>query len=104
VACTLSNRETFAVMQWLEADPSRRKALRVHAKKLMHSGVEYAIPRMSDHIYAELQQELPDLQGITAALLQGGLRKVNFLEIAHALVTGEEEFIAPEVPLAANDG
>jgi hypothetical protein len=104
VGCTFSNRETFAVMQWLEADPLRRKALRERAKKLMQSGVEYAIPRMSDYIYQELQQELPNLEGITSALLQGGLRKVNFLEIAHALLTSEEVFIAPEVPLAANDG
>jgi hypothetical protein len=41
-------------MQWLEADPLRRKGLRERAQKLMHFGVEYAIPRMSDYIYMEL--------------------------------------------------
>ena len=103
MACTLSNRETFAVMQWLEADELRRARIRERAQKLTHVGIEYAIPRMSDYIFLELQQELPDLQGITAELLKGGLRKVNFLELAHALLTGVDEFIAPEVPTAAND-
>jgi hypothetical protein len=103
MACTLSNRETFTVMQWLEADPVRRIRLRNQAKKLMHGGIEHALPHVSDYIYLELQKELPDLQGVAAALLQGGLRKVNFLELAHAVMTGEEVFIAPEVPLAVND-
>jgi hypothetical protein len=104
MACTLSNRETFVVMQWLEEEPLRRVRLGNQAKKLMHGGIEYAIPRMSDYIYQELQQEIPVLRGVAADLLQGGLRKVNFLELAHAVMMGEEEFIAPEVPLAANDG
>jgi hypothetical protein len=103
MACTLSNRETFPVMQWLEADPLLRLTLREQAQKLMRLGIEHAIPRMSACIYQELQKELPDLQGITAELLAGGLRRVNFFELAHALLTGVDEFIAPEVPAAAND-
>jgi hypothetical protein len=103
MACTLSNRETFAVMQWLEADNLRRARIRERAHELMRVGIEHAIPKMSNYIFLELQQELPDLDGIMAELLKGGLRKVNFLELAHAVLTGVDEFIAPAVPAAAND-
>ena len=104
MACMLSNRKTFVVMQWLEADPLRRLTLREQAQKLLRVGIEHAIPRISDYIYQELEQELPTMQGIAAELLKGGLRKVNFLELAHAVLTGEDAFIDREVPLAANDG
>ena len=55
---------------------------------------------MSDYIYQELEQELPAMQGITAELLKGGLRRVQFLELAHAVLIGEQNFIAPDT---AND-
>jgi len=89
-------------MQWLEADPLRRLTLREQAQRLMRIGIEHAIPRMSNYIFEDLQQELPDLQGIAAELLQGGLRKVNFFELAHAVLMGEDEFLAPTTPPAAN--
>jgi hypothetical protein len=90
-------------MQWLEADELRRARIRERAHELMRIGIERAIPRMSDYIFLELQQEVPDLQGVTAELLKCGLRKVNFLELAHALLTGVDEFIATEGSAAAND-
>ena len=102
MACTFSTRETFAVMQWIEADPQRRGRLQERRRQLLKSGIERAIPRMSDAIYSELQQELPKCEGLIAELLKGGLRRVNFLELAHALLQ-QEEFLKSEMPAAVND-
>ena len=89
MACTLSNRETFLVMNWLDGDPSRMSRVRAEAERLAKRGIETAIPQMSDFIYEELRTSLPQVDGLFAALLSSGLSRVNFMELAHAVLTNE---------------
>jgi hypothetical protein len=86
MACTLSNRETFVVMCWMDEDPERLERLRTEARRLLRKGFEEALPRMSDFIYDELRRSLPPTEGVFGALLGSGLSRVNFLELAHALL------------------
>jgi hypothetical protein len=86
MACTLSNRETFVVMCWLDEDPDRMARLRDESHRLLRKGFEEALPRMSDYIYDELRRTLPPADGLVGALLGSGLSRVNFLELAHAML------------------
>ena len=87
MACTLSNRETFLVLEWLQSDPERIARLSQRAQRLTVWGLESAIPRMSSAIYEELSATLPSLEGPTAAMLESGLRRVNFFELALAVLS-----------------
>jgi hypothetical protein len=87
MACTMSNRETFVVMCWMDEDPDRLERFRTEARRLLRKGLEEALPRMSDFIYDELRRALPATEGVFGALLGSGLSRVNFLELAHALLT-----------------
>jgi hypothetical protein len=82
MALTLSNRETFLVLHWLEADPARISHVREHARMLGAHDPGIAVPRLSDIIYDTLGREMPTLDGVAAALLQAGLKRVNFYELA----------------------
>jgi hypothetical protein len=86
MACTLSNRETFLVMCWLDEQPERVARMQGEARRLLRKGFEEALPRMSDLIFDELQRDLPATEGVVGALLSSGLSRVNFLELAHALL------------------
>ena len=87
MACTLSNRETFLIMSWLDSDPDRLARLQEEARRLLRRGFEEALPRMSDFIYDELRENLPKVDGVFAALLASGLSRVNFMELAHAMLS-----------------
>jgi hypothetical protein len=87
MACTLSNRETFVVMCWMDEEPERLARIRTEAERLLRRGVPEALPRMSDFIYEELRRALPPGEGVFAALLGSGLSRVNFLELAHAILS-----------------
>ena len=101
MACTLSNRETFVVMSWLENDPERRARLRANAEKLRPGGIEHAIPRMSKIIADELDLELPELEGVAREMLRSGLMRVNFIELAVAVLTDAEvEFAGKPITFA----
>lgn len=84
---TLSNRETFAVLDWLERDPERRLRLRAAADRLAPKGVDLALPRLTSLLCDELDLELPHLEGVAAELLKSGANRVNFFELALALLT-----------------
>jgi hypothetical protein len=86
MACTLSNRETFVVMCWLDEEPARLARLQSEGQRLLRKGFEAALPHLSDLIYDELRRDLPDMDGVVGALLGSGLSRVNFLELAHALL------------------
>jgi hypothetical protein len=90
MALTLSNRETFLALQWLEADEQRRLELRRLAGALSKRGQELAIPQLSDAIFGRLQEELPKLDGLAAQLMGSGLAKINFYELALALLLEAE--------------
>lgn len=86
MALTLTNRETFVVLHWLEADPARISHVRDHARRLSLQDRAIALPRLSDIIYDTLERELPRLEGVAAALLDAGIKRVNFYELALALL------------------
>jgi hypothetical protein len=90
MALTLSNRETFLALQWLESDPARRERFRALAADLSKRHHEAAIPKLSDAIFAALQHELPKLDGLAADLLNSGMAKINFYELALALILEPE--------------
>jgi hypothetical protein len=90
MALTLSNRETFLALQWLEADPERREHFRALAARLSKRHHEAAIPQLSDAIYSALHADLPQLNGFAADLLQSGMCKINFYELALALILESE--------------
>ena len=87
MACTLSNRETFVVMCWLDEEPERLARLQGEARRLLRRGFDEALPRMSDFIFEELHRTLPSVEGVVGVLLSSGLSRVHFLELAHAVLT-----------------
>ena len=62
MACTVSNRETFTVLEWMEADPVRREWWKAQAERFAKLERISAIPRLSNLIYEELYKELPDVR------------------------------------------
>ena len=90
MALTLSNRETFLALQWLESDPARRDHFYQMAARLSQRYREAAIPQLSDAIFSSLQEELPKLDGFASELLNSGLCKINFYELALALILEAE--------------
>jgi coproporphyrinogen III oxidase-like Fe-S oxidoreductase len=92
MALTVTNRETFEVLAWLESDPARIAHIREQARRLAREERAIALPRLSDIIYETLEQGLPGVDGVAAALLQAGLKRVNFFELALAFLieTGAE--------------
>ncbi len=90
MALTLSNRETFLALQWLESDPQRREHFRQMASRLSQRYQEAAIPRLSDAIFSSLQEDLPKLDGLASGLLTSGLSRINFYELSLALIMENE--------------
>jgi hypothetical protein len=97
MALTFSNRETFLVLQWLESRAERYYYFTSLARRLATINSETAVPHLADAILTELESELPKLDGIAGELLQSGLRRVAFYELALALVleTGGETTFVP---------
>jgi hypothetical protein len=90
MSLTLSNRETFLALQWLESDPDRRERFRQLASRLSKRYQEAAIPHLSDAIFSSLQEDLPQLDGLASDLLSSGLSKINFYELSLALILENE--------------
>ena len=101
MSLTFSNRETFLVLQWLEADPYRLDQCRELASQLAKGDTSKAIPRLSDAIVTLLQKEVPNLQGIARELLESGMRRVNFFELALAFVQDAKAGSVPSLNAAA---
>jgi hypothetical protein len=97
MALTFRNRETFLVLQWLENKPGRHHHFTDLARRLADMTAETAVPRLARAILTELESELPKLDGIAAEMLQSGLRRVAFYELALALVleTGATASLVP---------
>jgi hypothetical protein len=90
MALTLSNRETFLALQWLESDADRREHFLQLASRLSERYQEAAIPQLSDAIFSRLQENLPKVDGLASELLSSGLSKINFYELALALILEAE--------------
>ena len=95
MACTLSNRETFLIMQWIDNNLERRARLRAYADRIRFGGIEHAIPRMARMITEELDLELPELVGLGREMLKSGLTRVNFIELAVVVLTEAEIEFSP---------
>ena len=91
MALTLSNRETFLALQWLESDPERREHFRESGARLSQRYHEAAIPRLSDEIFSRLQEDLPKLDGLASQLLNSGIAKINFYELSLALILESQD-------------
>ena len=98
MALTVSNRETFAVLDWLDGDPERREYWRARARKLSNLDTATAVPSLSNMIYEELSTEIPELGGVSAELLKSGLYRVNFYELALALLLESGAAAKPDTP------
>ena len=95
MALTLSNRETFLALQWLESDPDRRQHFYQLALRLSQRYREAAIPQLSDAIFSSLQEAMPKLDGLASDLLSSGLSKINFFELSLALILESEAKTSP---------
>ncbi len=90
MALTLSNRETFLALQWLESDAERREHFRQLSAQLYRRYQEAAIPRLSEAIYVGLRADMPQLEGLAAQLLGSGMAKINFYELSLALILEQD--------------
>ncbi len=86
---TLSNRETFLVLHWLEDDLTRRARLRDLARELAAAGGPQALEAMTAALIEDVEAELPHLDGLPADLVRSGLHHVRFEEMALALLADE---------------
>jgi hypothetical protein len=100
MSLTFSNRETFLVLQWIEDDAERLERCRALARQLAKGDASTGIPRLGDAILTLLQTEVPSLQGIARELLESGMRRVNYFELALAFIQ-DAKTATPMAGLAA---
>jgi hypothetical protein len=91
-----TSSETNAVIDWIEADDMRNEQWQQLARRaLAASGREAAISSISDALYDAVEQSLPVTEGIASHLLPRALVRVNFYEIAAALIREVAEEAQP---------
>jgi hypothetical protein len=81
----------------MDADPERRKYWRARAQKLSGLDTATAVPKLSNMIYEDLSKEIPELSGVAHELLKSGLFRVNFYELALALLLESGAAAPPEI-------
>jgi len=82
-----TSAETTAAMDWLEADEQRNQLWHELAQRaLRSSGRTMAISKLSDALFDAVEQTLPHTEGLAGQLVPRVLTRVNFYEIAAALV------------------
>jgi hypothetical protein len=86
MSLTFSNRETLLTLQWLESIPERRERFNALAARFAITNPDTAVPGLANAILAELETELPRLDGLAGEFLQSGLMRVQLYELALALV------------------
>jgi len=93
-----TSAETTAVINWIETDERRYQHWRdLTRRALTSSGRVGALPKISDALYDAVAKSLPMAEGLAGDLMPRLLVRVNFYEIANALVRDVEE-----TPVAAN--
>jgi hypothetical protein len=97
MALTLTNRETFEVLNWLESDRERLARFRRRAAKLAELKHETAILQLSNMIWEELRVDIPDLPGVAGTMIESGLSRVKFYELAQWLLLHERPAIVTDV-------
>ena len=86
MALTLSNRETFLVLDWIETDPQRVLTYRELARQFSEEDPSKAVEQLSAIIRADVHAAVRQLSKLTRGLAESGLRRVNFFELARAFI------------------
>lgn len=83
-----TSAETTTVINWIESDEQRRRYwLALAANALVRNERTSAIPKISAALYEAVAETLPAAEGLAADLIPRLLLRVNFYEIAAALLT-----------------
>ena len=90
MAMTLTSRETFLALSWIEAEPERREHFRKLASDLSRRYKDDAVPRLSDELLSSLQHALPALGNPWSQLMGSAISKINFYELSMALILESE--------------
>jgi hypothetical protein len=87
VIVDFTSAETTTVVNWIEADEQRRHYwLALAASTLVRSERTAAIPKISAALYDAVVETLPAAEGLAGDLIPRLLLRVNFYEIAAALL------------------
>jgi|SRR5215813_10927422 len=82
-----TSAETTAVMEWIEADETRNRLWHELAQRALRtSGPAMAISKLSDALFDAVEETLPHAEGLAGQLVPRVLTRVNFYEIAAALI------------------
>ena len=87
-----TSAETTTVINWIESDEQRRRYwLALAASALVRNERTAAIPKISAALYEAVVETLPAVEGLAGDLIPRLLLRVNFYEIAAALVAEASE-------------
>ena len=82
-----TSAETTTVVNWIESDEQRRHYwLALAASALVRNERTAAISKISAALYEAVAETLPAVEGLAADLIPRLLLRVNFYEIAAALL------------------
>ena len=82
-----TSAETTTVVNWIESDEQRRRYwLALAASALVRNERTAAIPKISAALYEAVVETLPAVEGLAGDLIPRLLLRVNFYEIAAALL------------------
>jgi hypothetical protein len=83
----ITSGATAAVMSWIESDERRAEHWRARARQALN-GTEhaFAIGRLAAALCDEVSDAFPPMDGLASDLLPHLLVRVNYFEIAHALL------------------
>ena len=87
-----TSAETTTVINWIESDEQRRRYwLALAASALVRNERTAAIPKVSAALYEAVVETLPTVEGLAGDLIPRLLLRVNFYEIAAALLAEASE-------------
>jgi hypothetical protein len=87
-----TSAETTTVINWIESDEQRRRYwLALAASALVRNDRTAAIPKISAALYEAVVETLPTVEGLAGDLIPRLLLRVNFYEIAAALLAEASE-------------
>jgi hypothetical protein len=87
-----TSAETTTVINWIESDEQRRRYwLALAASALVRNERTAAIPKISAALYEAVVETLPTVEGLAGDLIPRLLLRVNFYEIAAALLAEASE-------------
>jgi hypothetical protein len=92
VILDFTSAETTTVVNWIESNEERRRYwLALAASALVRNERTAAIPKISAALYEAVVETLPTVEGLAGDLIPRLLLRVNFYEIAAALLAEASE-------------